>query len=42
MILAGDHLLLAAAPGDGLVIVHTLSDLDQMLAGYHSATLAAS
>jgi hypothetical protein len=30
---AGDHVLLAAAPAYDLVIVHTLSALDDMLAG---------
>jgi hypothetical protein len=34
---AGDHVLLAAAPAYDLVIVHTLSALDDMLASYHSA-----
>ncbi len=34
---AGDHVLLAAAPEYGVVIVHTLSALDDMIAGYHSA-----
>lgn len=33
----GDHVLLAAAPEYGVVIVHTLSALDDMIAGYHSA-----
>jgi hypothetical protein len=33
---AGDHVLLAAAPACDLVIVHTLSALDDMLASYHS------
>jgi hypothetical protein len=33
---AGDHVLLAAAPAYDLVIVHTLSELDDMLASYHS------
>ena len=33
---AGDHVLLAAAPAYDLVIVHTLSALDDMLASYHS------
>lgn len=33
---AGDHVLLAAAPAYDVVIVHTLSALDDMLAGYHS------
>ena len=31
-IAAGDHVLLAAAPDHGVLIVHTLSDLDDMLA----------
>jgi bifunctional DNA-binding transcriptional regulator/antitoxin component of YhaV-PrlF toxin-antitoxin module len=35
---AGDHVLLAAAPEYGVVIVHTLSALDDMLARYHSAS----
>ena len=35
---AGDHVLLAAAPAYDLVIVHTLSALDDMLASYHSTT----
>jgi hypothetical protein len=33
---AGDHVLLAAAPAYDVVIVHTLSALDDMLASYHS------
>ncbi len=33
---AGDHVLLAAAPAYDLVMVHTLSALDDMLASYHS------
>jgi bifunctional DNA-binding transcriptional regulator/antitoxin component of YhaV-PrlF toxin-antitoxin module len=33
---AGDHVLLAASPEYDLVIVHTLSALDDMLASYHS------
>jgi hypothetical protein len=35
-ITAGDNVLLAAAPGYGLVIVHTISALDDMLARYYS------
>lgn len=38
----GDHVLLAAAPEHGVVIVHTLAELDEMLAGYHSAGSIAS
>lgn len=38
----GDHVLLAAAPEHGVVIVHTLSELDEMLAGYHSDRALAS
>lgn len=38
----GDRVLLAAAPEQGIVIVHTLSDLDEMLTGYHSDTSLAS
>jgi bifunctional DNA-binding transcriptional regulator/antitoxin component of YhaV-PrlF toxin-antitoxin module len=33
---AGDSVLLAAAPEYGIVIVHTLSALDGMLAEYHA------
>jgi hypothetical protein len=33
---AWDHVLLAAAPAYDLVIVHTVSALDDMLASYHS------
>ena len=33
---AGDHVLLAAAPAYDVVIVHTLSALDDMVASYHS------
>jgi len=33
----GDHVLLAAAPEYGVVIVHARSALDDMLAWYHSA-----
>ena len=32
----GDHVLLAAAADHGVVIVHTLSDLDDMLSDYHA------
>jgi hypothetical protein len=32
----GDHVLLAAAPDYGIVIVYPLSALDDMVAGYHS------
>jgi bifunctional DNA-binding transcriptional regulator/antitoxin component of YhaV-PrlF toxin-antitoxin module len=35
---AGDHVLLAAAPAYDVVIVHTLSALDDMLASYHSTS----
>jgi bifunctional DNA-binding transcriptional regulator/antitoxin component of YhaV-PrlF toxin-antitoxin module len=35
---AGDHVLLAAAPAYDLVIVHTFSALDDMLASYHSTS----
>jgi bifunctional DNA-binding transcriptional regulator/antitoxin component of YhaV-PrlF toxin-antitoxin module len=38
----GDHVLLAAAPENGVVIVHTLAELDEMLAGYHSSPSLAS
>lgn len=41
-IAAGDHVLLAAAPDHGVLIVHTLSDLDDMLADYYSAQSLAS
>jgi bifunctional DNA-binding transcriptional regulator/antitoxin component of YhaV-PrlF toxin-antitoxin module len=33
----GDHVLLAAAPDYGLVIVYPLSALDEMISRYHSA-----
>jgi bifunctional DNA-binding transcriptional regulator/antitoxin component of YhaV-PrlF toxin-antitoxin module len=33
----GDHVLLAAAPDYGTVIVYPLSALDEMIASYHSA-----
>jgi hypothetical protein len=33
----GDHVLIAAAPNHGLVIVYPLSALDQMISRYHSA-----
>jgi hypothetical protein len=33
----GDHVLIAAAPDYGLVIVYPLSALDEMLSHYHSA-----
>jgi hypothetical protein len=33
----GDHVLIAAAPDDGLVIVYPLSALDEMISRYHSA-----
>jgi bifunctional DNA-binding transcriptional regulator/antitoxin component of YhaV-PrlF toxin-antitoxin module len=33
----GDHVLLAAAPDFGLVIVYPLSALDEMISRYHSA-----
>jgi len=35
---AGDHVLLAAAPEYQVVIVHSLSVLDDMLAAYHSTS----
>ena len=35
---AGDHVLIAAAPAYDVVIVHTLSALDDMLASYHSTS----
>lgn len=35
---AGDNVLLAAALDHDLVIVHTLSELDDMLSAYHSPT----
>jgi len=38
---AGDNILLAAAPDFGIVIVHTLSVLDDMLAEFHIAHSAA-
>jgi bifunctional DNA-binding transcriptional regulator/antitoxin component of YhaV-PrlF toxin-antitoxin module len=34
---AGDHVLLAAAPEYGLVIIHTRQAINEMLARYHSA-----
>jgi bifunctional DNA-binding transcriptional regulator/antitoxin component of YhaV-PrlF toxin-antitoxin module len=34
----GDHVLLAAAPEYDVVIVHTMSALDDMLASYHATT----
>jgi len=34
---AGDHVLLAAAPEYGIVIVHTRQAMNEMLARYHSA-----
>jgi bifunctional DNA-binding transcriptional regulator/antitoxin component of YhaV-PrlF toxin-antitoxin module len=37
----GDSVLLAAAPGYGLVLVHTMTALDGMLASYHSAAPAS-
>jgi bifunctional DNA-binding transcriptional regulator/antitoxin component of YhaV-PrlF toxin-antitoxin module len=33
----GDHVLIAAAPEFGLVIVYPLSALDEMISRYHSA-----
>jgi len=33
----GDHVLIAAAPDYGLVIVYPLSVLDEMIARYHAA-----
>jgi hypothetical protein len=33
----GDHVLIAAAPGHGVVIVYPLSALDEMISRYHSA-----
>jgi bifunctional DNA-binding transcriptional regulator/antitoxin component of YhaV-PrlF toxin-antitoxin module len=33
----GDHVLVAAAPDYGLVIVYPLSALDEMISRYHSA-----
>jgi bifunctional DNA-binding transcriptional regulator/antitoxin component of YhaV-PrlF toxin-antitoxin module len=39
---AGDHVLLAAAPDHGVLIVHTLSELDTMLSDYHSSASIAS
>jgi bifunctional DNA-binding transcriptional regulator/antitoxin component of YhaV-PrlF toxin-antitoxin module len=38
----GDHVLLAAAPDHGVVIVHTLSDLDDMLSDFHASRSQAS
>jgi hypothetical protein len=32
----GDHVLIAAAPGHGLVLVHPLSALDDPISRYHS------
>jgi hypothetical protein len=32
----GDHVLIAAAPGHGLLIVYPLSALDEMISRYHS------
>jgi hypothetical protein len=37
----GDHVLLAAAPDYGTVLVYPLSALDEMIASYHSAHPAA-
>lgn len=37
----GDHVLLAAAPAYGIVIVYPLSIVDEMIASYHSANLDA-
>jgi bifunctional DNA-binding transcriptional regulator/antitoxin component of YhaV-PrlF toxin-antitoxin module len=34
---AGDHVLIAAAPDLGLVIVYPMSALDEMISRYHSA-----
>jgi bifunctional DNA-binding transcriptional regulator/antitoxin component of YhaV-PrlF toxin-antitoxin module len=34
---SGDHVLLAAAPDYGVVIVYPLSTLDEMVTRYHSA-----
>jgi bifunctional DNA-binding transcriptional regulator/antitoxin component of YhaV-PrlF toxin-antitoxin module len=34
----GDHVLLAAAPEYGIVIVHTRQAMNEMLAGYHSSS----
>jgi bifunctional DNA-binding transcriptional regulator/antitoxin component of YhaV-PrlF toxin-antitoxin module len=39
---AGDHVLLAAAPDYGVVLVHTLSELDAMFCEYHSSASIAS
>jgi bifunctional DNA-binding transcriptional regulator/antitoxin component of YhaV-PrlF toxin-antitoxin module len=33
---AGENVLLVAAPDHGLIIVHTLRELDDMLSAYHS------
>jgi bifunctional DNA-binding transcriptional regulator/antitoxin component of YhaV-PrlF toxin-antitoxin module len=38
----GDHVLLAAAPEYGIVIIHTPQAINDMLARYHSAPHAAS
>jgi bifunctional DNA-binding transcriptional regulator/antitoxin component of YhaV-PrlF toxin-antitoxin module len=38
----GDHVLLAAAPDHGVVVVHTLADLDIMLSEYHSCRAATN
>jgi bifunctional DNA-binding transcriptional regulator/antitoxin component of YhaV-PrlF toxin-antitoxin module len=37
----GDHVLLAAAPDYGIVIVYPLSIVDEMIARYHSASSTA-
>jgi bifunctional DNA-binding transcriptional regulator/antitoxin component of YhaV-PrlF toxin-antitoxin module len=34
----GDHVLLAAAPEYGIVIIHTRQAINDMLARYHSAS----
>jgi bifunctional DNA-binding transcriptional regulator/antitoxin component of YhaV-PrlF toxin-antitoxin module len=39
---AGDHVLLAAAPEYGIVIVHTRQAMNDMLARYHAAIPPAS
>jgi bifunctional DNA-binding transcriptional regulator/antitoxin component of YhaV-PrlF toxin-antitoxin module len=39
---AGDHVLLAAAPEYGIVIVHTRQAMNDMLARYHAASRPSS
>jgi bifunctional DNA-binding transcriptional regulator/antitoxin component of YhaV-PrlF toxin-antitoxin module len=35
----GDRVLLAAEPGDGLLVVHPLAALDAMITQFHAAVL---